>query len=298
VAKSSFSKSPMAATFALLGATAIWGSTFVVVKDAITRQSESDFLATRFTIATICMILFRPKVLMRLNRKNLFHGSLLGLALGLGFILQTYGLKMTPAAVSSFITGMFVVFTPLIGALILRHRVGGWTWTAISLATIGLAILSLHGFSVGRGEVLTLLCALAFALQIVGLGEWSALHDSYVMATVQLAAVTILCWIVALSQGYQAPPDYGVWGAIIFTAILATSLAFLIQTWAQSLMAPARAAVIMTIEPIFAGFFAVLLGGEHLTIKIVVGGLLVIAAMYLVELGPNSTLPTMPRLEP
>ena len=109
--------------------------------------------------------------------------------------------------------------------------------------------------------------------------------------------VSILCWIVVLSHGYHAPPDYGVWGAVILTAIFATAIAFLIQTWAQSLMAPTRAAVIMTMEPVFAGFFAVLLGGERLTAKIILGGGFVIAAMYLVELGPKATLPVVPHLE-
>lgn len=289
--------STTAATVALIAVTAVWGSTFVVMKAAIARQPESDFLATRFTVATICMILVRPRVLRRLNREMLLHGSLLGIALGLGYISQTYGLRITSAAVSGFITGMFVVFTPLIGAGILRRRVNKWTWLAVALATIGLALLSLHGFSIGRGETLTLLCALGFALHIVGLGEWSALHDSYVIAIIQLAVVSILCWIIVLTHGYQAPPDFGVWGAVILTAIFATALAFLIQTWAQSLMAPTRAAVIMTMEPVFAGFFAVLIGGEHLTAKIVIGGLFVIAAMYLVELGPKSTLPIVPHLE-
>jgi len=243
------------------------------------------------------MILVKPKVLGKLNREILIHGFLLGLALGIGYLAQTYGLQITSAAVSGFITGMFVVFTPLIGAGILRRRIGKWTWLAVALATIGLALLSLHGFSMGRGEALTLFCALGFALHIVGLGEWSALHNSYLIAIIQLTVVSILCWILVLAHGYKAPPDYGVWGAVILTAIFATALAFLVQTWAQSIMAPTRAAVIMTMEPVFAGFFAVLLGGEHLTSKIVIGGLLVIAAMYLVEIGPKSTLPVIPHLE-
>jgi drug/metabolite transporter (DMT)-like permease len=297
VAKETLSKSTLTATIALIGVTAVWGSTFVVMKAAIARQPESDFLATRFTIATLCMILVRPKVLARFNKKLLSHGTLLGLALGLGYISQTYGLRITSAAVSGFITGMFVVFTPIIGAVILRRRVDNWTWLAVALATIGLALLSLHGFALGRGEMLTVLCAFSFALHIVGLGEWSSLHDSYAIAIIQLAVVSVLCWIVALKHGYKAPPDYGVWGAVVLTAIFATAIAFFIQTWAQSFMLPTRAAVIMTMEPVFAGFFAVLLGGERLTLKIILGGALVIAAMYLVELGPKSTLPSMPHLE-
>lgn len=297
MASEKISRTTLAATVALVGVTAVWGSTFVIMKEAIARQPESDFLATRFTFATVCMILVRPRVLRKLNKQMLLHGTLLGFALGVGYILQTYGLRITSAAVSGFITGMFVVFTPLIGAGILRRRIDKWTWYAVALATFGLALLSLHGFAIGRGETLTLLGALGFALHIVGLGEWSALHDSYLIAIIQLAVVSILCWALVLTHGYHAPPDYGVWGAVIFMAIFATALAFLIQTWAQSLMAPTRAAVIMTMEPVFAGFFAVLIGGEHLTVKIVVGGFFVIGAMYLVELGPKATLPVVPHLE-
>jgi len=298
VTKRKFSRSPLAASLALVGVTAVWGSTFVVMKAAISRQPEADFLATRFTLATLCMILVRPMVLKRLNTKILAHGFLLGIALGVGYITQTYGLHITSAAVSGFITGMFVVFTPLIAALILRRRVDNRTWYAVALATFGLALLSLHGFAIGRGELLTLLCAVGFALHIVGLGEWSALHDSYLIAIVQLAVVSIMCWLIVLTRGYQAPPDYGVWGAIVLTAIFATAIAFLIQTWAQTLLMPARVAVILTMEPVFAGIFAVLLGGERLTAKIIVGGLFVLAAMYLVELGPKSVLPALPHLEP
>lgn len=267
------------------------------MKDAIARQPESDFLATRFTLATIAMIVVRPRVLGRLTKKTLFHGSLLGLALGLGYLSQTYGLQTTSATVSGFITGMFVVFTPIIGAVLLHKRIDKWTWAAVAIATIGLGLLSLRGFALGVGETLTLICAFGFALHIVGLGEWSALHDPYVIAIVQLAVVSVMSWLGVLAHGYHTPPDYGVWGAVILTAIFATAIAFLVQTWAQSLLAPARAAVIMTMEPVFAGLFAVLLGGERLTSRIVIGGALVVGAMYLVELGPKSTLPAMPHLE-
>ncbi len=288
---------PLAATVALLAVTAVWGSTFIVMKDAIARQPAADFLATRFTLATIAMIAVRPRVLRRLTKKSLFHGGLLGLALGLGYLSQTYGLQTTPATVSGFITGMFVVFTPIIGAVLLHKHIDKWTWAAVAIATIGLGLLSLRGFALGGGETLTLICAFGFALHIVGLGEWSALHDSYVIAIVQLAVVSVMSWLGALAHGYHKPPDYGVWGAVVLTAVFATAIAFLVQTWAQSLLAPARAAVIMTMEPVFAGLFAVSLGGERLTLRIVIGGALVIGAMYLVELGPKSTLPAMPHLE-
>lgn len=291
------------AIFALVGVTAVWGSTFVMMKDAIERQPEMDFLATRFLLAAICMIVVRPRSILDLDRRGWGHGVALGLALGAGYITQTFGLAKTSAAVSGFITGMFVVFTPLIAALVLRRPIGGFAWGAVAIATIGLGVISLRGWSMGIGEILTVLCALAFALHIVGLGEWSNSSRAYALAVVQISTVGILCGGFSAVQGYQAPPDAKVWGAVLITAVFATAVAFFVQTWTQSLIAPTRAAVIMTMEPVFAGFFAVALGGEHLSIRTLLGGALVVCAMYLVELGPRRkgqvvVDPALPHLEP
>lgn len=286
---------------ALIAVTAVWGSTFVMMKDAISRQPEMDFLATRFGIAALCMFIARPRALAVLNRKTALHGVLLGIALGLGYITQTYGLAHTSAAVSGFITGMFVVFTPLIAALILRKPIGFFAWLAVAIATGGLGLISLHGWTIGLGEALTLICAFMFAIHIVGLGEWSTPSTAYALAVVQISTVAILCGAMSVNDGYQTPPDTKVWFAVIVTAVFATAIAFFVQTWTQSLIAPTRAAVIMTMEPVFAGFFAVLIGGESLSLRTVLGGALVVGAMYLVELGPRDHAvvdPSLPRLEP
>lgn len=279
--------SAVLATALMVGVTAVWGSTFVIVKDAIDRMPVMDFLAVRFGVAALVMIAIRPRSLLRLSRVGWRRGVLLGLALGCGYVAQTYGLRTTPAAVSGFITGMFVVFTPLISGLVLRRRVGGSAWIAVALATGGLGLLSLHGFSIGTGELLTLLCALLFAVHIVGLGEWSAQEDTYALAVAQMLTVAVLCTVVAAPGGLSLPPDAGVWGAIALTALLATAAAFLIQTWAQTVLTPTRTAVIMTMEPVFAGFFGVLLASEHLGVREWIGAVLVLGAMYLVELGPR-----------
>ncbi|CAB4691909.1 unannotated protein [freshwater metagenome] len=275
------------ATFALLGVTVVWGSTFILIKDSITRQPAADFLATRFTFAALLLILVRPKALKSISKQTLVRGSLLGIALGGGYLAQTFGLRTASAAVSGFITGLFVVFTPIIGGWILRRPVGRWPWVAALFATFGLALLSLKGWSMGGGEGLTVLCAVGFALHIVGLGEWSQHENAYSFAIVQLSIVALICWVAALTNGYQAPPDRGVWGALLFIAVAGTAIAFVIQTWAQALVAPTRAAVIMTMEPVFSGIFAVYVGNEHMTLKMLAGGALVLLAMYLVELGPK-----------
>jgi drug/metabolite transporter (DMT)-like permease len=218
-----------------------------------------------------------------------------GLALGIGYLLQTLGLQHTSAAVSGFITGMFVVLTPVTAAVLLRKPPPPAAWAAVALATAGLALLSLHGLSVGTGELLTLGCAAAFALHIVGLGEWAQQHDAYGLAVVQLITTAVLCGAVAVPGGLELPPDAGVWGALALTALAATALAFVVQTWAQAHLAPTRAAVIMTMEPVFSGVFAVLVADERLGTRTVAGAVLVLVAMLLTEVG--STPPQVERLE-
>lgn len=274
-------------TLALIGVTAIWGSTFVVVKDAVEQMPVTDFLTWRFGLAALVMLALRPRSVAALSPPGRRAGVIVGCALGAGYLLQTLGLQHTSAAVSGFITGMFVVLTPLGSALLLRSRIPLSAWGAVALATVGLALLSLHGFAVGYGELLTLGCAAAFALHIVGLGQWASQHDAFGLAVVQLATTALLCGAVAVPGGLVVPPSASVWGALAVTALGATALAFVVQTWAQSLMAPTRAAVIMTMEPVFSGIFAVAVAGETLGLRTLLGAVLVLAAMLLTEVGPR-----------
>ena len=274
-------------TVALIGVTAVWGSTFVVVKDAVERMPVMDFLAWRFALAAVVMAVVRPGSVAALGRDGRRHGVLLGLALAAGYVAQTYGLQRTPATVSGFITGLFVVFTPLCAGLLLRSRVPPAAWVAVALSTAGLALLSLHGLSVGRGEAITLLCAVSFALHIVGLGEWATPGNAYGLAVLQTGTVGVVSAVISAPDTLSPPPDAGVWGAILLTALAATAFAFFVQTWAQAHLQPVRAAVVMTMEPVFAGVFGVAIGGDRLGLRTVLGAALVLAAMYLVELGPR-----------
>lgn len=275
------------ATLLLVGATAVWGSTFVVVKDAVARMPVTDFLAWRFTIAAIAMAAARPRAVFTLDARGKRLGVVIGLALGAGYLAQTVGLEHTSATISGFLTGLFVVFTPLCAAVALRRPPPAMTWVGVALATAGLAAISLHGFSIGYGEALTLLCAFFFALHILALGEWSSSYDAAGLAVMQLSTVAVLSILCAAPESLAPPPDAKAWGAVLLTAILATSVAFFIQTWAQAQLAPTRAAVVLTMEPVFAGIFGVTVGGDHLGPRIVIGGLLVLGAMYTVELGPR-----------
>lgn len=276
-----------AATAALVAVTAVWGSTFVLVKDAIAREPVMDFLAWRFLIATVAVLAVRPHSLVRLGPVGRRAGVLLGLALAAGYITQTLGLQTARATVSGFITGLFVVFTPLVAGLVLRRRIPATAWAGVAVATVGLALLSLRGLSIGRGEALTLLCAIAYAVHIVGLERWSAAYVPDGLAVVQLGTVAVLCGVWAIAGGLALPPDAGVWGAILLTGLAGTAVAFFVQTWAQAHLPATRAAVVMTMEPVFAGIFGVAVGGDQVTLRLVLGAALVLAAMFLVELGPR-----------
>jgi len=155
------------APWALLAVSASWGYAFVVMKDAIEKQSVNSFLFSRFAVAVLAMIALKPSVLRNLNPDILKKGFLAGLFLGSGYIFQTLGLKLTGAAITGFITGLYVVATPVIAALFLRHKISKITWACVALATVGLALLSLHGWSVGFGELLVLISAIGFGAHII-----------------------------------------------------------------------------------------------------------------------------------
>lgn len=277
------------ATLALVGVTAVWGGTFVVVQDAVEQMPVMPFLFWRFALAALVLAVLRPRAVLDLDPVRRRHGVYLGLLLGGGYVAQTFGLLHTSATVSGFITGMFVVFTPLIAWVVLREPVAPAVWAGVGLATVGLALISLNGFAMGFGELLTLVCAALFAAHIVGLGQWSTVADAYGLTVLQLGAVAVMCLLASpLQGGVGLPPNAGVWAAIVFLALAATALAFLAQTWAQTYMSAPRAAIVLTLEPVFAGIFGVTIGGDTLTTRILVGGLCIVAAMYVVELGPRA----------
>ncbi len=275
------------ASVALLLVTATWGSTFFLIKDLLDRVPVLDFLAIRFTIAAVVLTVIFPRAIGRLDRAARRHAAILGTVYGIAQILQTAGLAHTPASVSGFITGMYVVFTPVLAAWLLRTHIGPLTWGAVALATAGLGVLTLEGFSVGYGESLTLVAAVLYALHIVGLGAWSRPDQALGMSIVQLYLVAVVCLVATAPDGIAVPSETRDWLSILYMAVFAAALAMLAQTWAQAHLAPTRTAIIMSMEPVFAAFFAVALGGESVGGRMIVGGLMVLAAMLVVELVPR-----------
>jgi drug/metabolite transporter (DMT)-like permease len=281
------SRMALLATLTLLAMTATWGSTFFLIHDLLDRVPAVDFLAIRFGIASVAMLLLAPRAIARLTPEVRRHALVLGVLYGIAQILQTVGLAHTPASVSGFITGMYVVCTPLLAAAILRTRITGLTWVAVLLAVGGLAVLTLDGFSVGYGETLTLVAAILYALHIVGLGAWSRPADAIGMSILQVLMITAICFVVAVPDGITLPDRAGDWVAVAYMALFAGAAALLGQTWAQAHLPPTRSAIIMSMEPVFAAFFAVLLGGESVTARMLVGGAMVLTAMLVVELLPR-----------
>jgi drug/metabolite transporter (DMT)-like permease len=273
------------APWALLSVAAVWGLAFVVMKDAIERQTVNNFLFSRFVVAVLVMILIRPQCLKLFNRDLLLRGSLAGLFLGTGYILQTLGLARTGAAITGFITGLYIVFTPLLAAIILKARITALTWICVGVATAGLALLSLQGWSIGFGELLVLGSAFAFGAHIIALGKWSGGRDAFALTVVQLSVCGVMSGVASIFEGgYQLPPDGGVWATVIFTAVFATAVAFVVQTWSQAHMSTTKVAVILTMEVVFAAFFAIVFGGEILTLQKTLGGVLVLIAMFVIVL--------------
>lgn len=272
------------ATLLLVAVTAVWGSTFFLIRDLVEHVPSADFLAVRFGIAAVVMaVVFRRQV-MALSRREVLIGVGLGVVYGLAQLLQTVGLEHTDASVSGFVTGTYVVLTPVLGAVLLRDRLPWSTWLAVGLATAGLAVLSLRGMEIGLGETLTLGSAALYALHIIGLGRFSTAGAATGLATVQAFAVAAVASVGAAPDGLTLPSTGGQWSSLLYMALVAGAMALWAQTWAQSHLPATRAAIVMTMEPVFAAFFAVLFGGESLTGRMLVGGGLVLTAMYVVEL--------------
>lgn len=278
------------ATLALLAVTATWGSTFFLIKDLLDRVPVLDFLALRFAVATVALVVMFPRALGRLSAAARRQAAVLGLLYGVAQILQTAGLASTPASVSGFITGMYVICTPLLAAPLLKHRIGPMTWAAVLLAFSGLAVLTLSGFSIGYGEALTLVAAVLYALHIVGLGAWSTSSDAIGMTIVQLGVIAVICLVATAPDGVVLPDRPADWASVLYMAVFAAALALAAQTWAQAHLSPTRSAIIMSMEPVFAALFAVLLGGEDATLRMLVGGSMVLTAMLVVEIAPRRKL--------
>ncbi len=272
------------ATLLLVGLTAIWGSTFFLIRNVVLQMSPADFLAVRFTIAAVAVLAVFWRQLLALTKREIQVGVGLGVVYAVAQFMQTVGLEHTEATRSGFITGTYVVLTPILTAVLLREPIPRSTWFAVLMATAGLVTLSLNGFGFGFGESVTLFAAVLYALHIIGLGRYSSAASAAGLSAVQLIVIAVVSLMAASPGGIELPNSAGAWASVLYMALMAGAVAIWAQTWAQSHLPATRAAIVMTLEPVFAAGFAVGLGGESLTARMVLGGAMVLAAMYTVEL--------------
>jgi drug/metabolite transporter (DMT)-like permease len=272
---------------AMLATAAVWGGSFVLMKDAIQEQDVYSFLSSRFLVASALMIAYRPNVFKGLTSKFIRQGVLAGVLLGGGYIFQTLGLAKTTVSNTGFITGLYLVFTPLISLIILKRKVLNIQWLAVVVATLGLFLISYNGISIGIGEILVLISALFYGAHFVALGEWSDGKNTYALTLIQILTVSAIASICALINGYQLPPSSNVWQAVLFTAFFATFLAFIVQTKAQSVMSATAASVLLAMETPFALFFGLAFNSDPLTMRIITGGTMVMFAMGVVIWSDN-----------
>lgn len=286
------------ADVALLIVTAIWGGTFVMVKEAVSAFPVFAFLFIRFTLATLSLAPVRPwlerkfRVFRAEGAKRgpraLVAGAMLGLALTAGYGFQTFGLQYTTPAKAGFITGLSVVIVPTLAALIMRRPPERAVWWGVILATVGLGLLSLNrDLRPQVGDVLVFLCAISFALHILITGYLAPGHAPLHLTLGQLATTALLSGLISVMWEWPWPPfNQQMLFAALFTGLLASTLAFTVQTLAQRFTTPSHTALIFSMEPVFAALFSFLLAAEPITSRTVVGGGLIVAGMLVAEMGP------------
>lgn len=274
----------MLALVLLLAVTAVWGVTFVQVKDALELYPLFAFLAVRFAIATVVLAPAAAPRVRSLGGRGWRAATVLGLLLAAGYWLQTAGLERTTVSNTGFITGMYVVFTPLFAFALFRIRPGRALVIGIGLSVAGLALLSGIGIGSPAGDALVLAGAAAYSLQIALMERYAPRYDAVAFTAVEMLACCGAFVAVALARGeLETPRGWTVWGALLVTGIFASALAFLVQTWAQRRTSATRTALAFAMEPVWTAVFGFWLAGDRLGAAGLAGGALVMAGIVVAE---------------
>src|SRR5438874_3877459 len=257
--------SPIVAIVALILVTAVWGVTFVQIKDAVAIYPLFAFLAVRFLIATGVLAVPAWRRVRGLGGTGWAEAALLGALLAAGYALQTAGLARTTVSSAGFVTGMYVVLTPLIALALFRSRIRAEAWIGTAIAVAGLALLSgVHAGS-ATGDLLVLGGAATYAVQIVLVERYAPRYDPLALTLVEMTAAFASLALVAAARGdFGVPHGWTVWGALIVTGVFASALGYLFQSWAQRRLDATRTALLFSLEPVFAGIFGFALAGDRL----------------------------------
>ncbi|OCA90863.1 hypothetical protein A8F94_03040 [Bacillus sp. FJAT-27225] len=285
----------------------IWGTTFVLVQNAISFLEPFSFNGIRFLAAAfvlgVWLILFERHQLKQLNKTILAAGFLLGIFLFIGYAAQTAGLLYTTSSKAGFITGLSVVLVPLFSFLLMKQKPSRNAVLGVIIATIGLFMLTMGGVSgLNKGDALVFICAIGFALQIILTGKYSKSFPSLLLTVIQIATVGILSSLAAFlfeDWGNAFNPDIllstEVMLALVICALFATAFAFLVQTAFQKHTSPTRVALIFAMEPVFAAGAGYFWANETLTVSAFIGCALIFAGMICSELPSRSSAKLQPQ---
>jgi drug/metabolite transporter (DMT)-like permease len=279
------------ATAALILVTAVWGITFVQVKDAVELYPLLAFLAIRYVIATAALAPIAVRRLGGFGREGLVAGAVLGGLIALGIGLQTAGLERTTVTSTGFITGLYVLFTPLLGLALFRTPIPRSLWAGVALALLGLALLSGVPQGSGRGDLLVLISAFVQAFHIVMVERYANRFDVFALTFVQVAAAAVAFGAVSLAfEELTVPRGWTVWSALIVTGLFAVAFAYVVQVWAQRRVSATRIAIVFSLETVFAGLFGYLLAGDRLGALGFAGCAAIFAGIVVAEPAAASTL--------
>jgi len=278
------------ADLALLVLTALWGTTFLLVKNALAQASVGVFLLLRFAVASGAVALVAAVRRDPPTPGLVRQGVLLGFTMFAGFALQTLGLRSTTPARSGFLTGLSVLIVPFLARFLLRRRVQAAAWAGVVLAVVGLLLLTRPfagdvSAEVRLGDLLTAGCALAYAFQITFISEWSSRHPLALFTLLQVGTTTALAPLLFALEPVRLAPTPALWGTVAFTGLAMTAGAFFVMNWAQRHTTAVRAALIFSLEPVGAALFSHLVGGEPLAALDWAGGALIVLGVVVGEVG-------------
>jgi drug/metabolite transporter (DMT)-like permease len=279
------------ATAALILVTAVWGLTFVQVKDAVELYPLVAFLAVRYAIASVALAPMAAARLRSLGRDGLLAGAVLGILIALGIGLQTAGLERTTVTNTGFITGLYVLFTPLLALTLFRAPIPREVWVAVGLALVGLALLSGVPEGSAAGDALVLVSTLAQALQIVMVERYANRFDVFSLTFVEVATAGVAFGVLAIALGdLSVPRGATVWAALLVTGLFAVAFAMLVQIWAQRRVSATRIAIIFSLETVFAGVAGYLFAGDRLGAIGFAGCAAIFAGIVIAEPAAAATL--------